>query len=94
MMTGGQQTAVALVFFATVGSGFVMIAKAVAKRIAGGGAAGREVDALHDEVEELRGELGSMRARLQSMDEMETRLDFAERMLAQVREKPALPGSR
>jgi hypothetical protein len=45
-------------------------------------------------VEALRGELDALKGRLTGVDEMETRLEFAERLLAQGREKPALPGPR
>ena len=52
----------------------------------------RSIAALHDEVEQLRGELESMRTRLAELDDVQNRLDFAERMLAQARERAALPG--
>ncbi len=51
---------------------------------------GQELEALRDEVDKLRAELAS---RGGEIDEIQNRLDFAERMLAQVREKPALPGA-
>ena len=66
------------------------LAKGIAARIARGGG-GQEVDSLRDEVDHLRAELDGMRAQLGHLDELEGRVDFAERMLAQVREKGALP---
>src|SRR5437868_15500975 len=75
---------------------------AIARRIAGprsgpamvlgGGLASRtslqDVDALREEVEQLRAEVAGLRERNAEIDDMHNRLDFAERLLAQVREKP------
>jgi hypothetical protein len=58
------------------------------------GGAKREVEALRDEVDELRAEVAELRSRSGELDDVHNRLDFAERMLAQVREKNALPGPR
>ena len=67
----------------TVGLSFSPIGRALARRIAGDkgdhgeAAALAEVDALREELQALHGEMG----------EMQERLDFAERLLAQVRAK-------
>jgi hypothetical protein len=60
----------------------------------GSGASQGTVDELRDEVEQLRGELADMQAKLRQVDEIQERLDFAERMLAQVKSQGALPGAR
>lgn len=74
-----------------VGLSFSPIGRALARRVAGGkddaeeSAALAEVDALREEVQSLRKELG----------DVQERLDFAERLLAQAREKGLLgPGGR
>jgi predicted metalloendopeptidase len=73
----------------------ITIAKAFAKRIAGGDDASREeLRMLRDEMERQRTELDAVHERLAEVDELHNRVDFAERMLAQVREKNALPGGR
>ncbi len=66
-----------------VGMSFSPMARALARRIAGEGGAPRdagEVDALAGDVAELRREL----------DEVHNRLDFAERLLGQVKERGLL----
>jgi hypothetical protein len=78
------------VFFSlgAVGIAFSPVGKALARRIAGDrgepgdGAALAEVDALREEMQALRGEVG----------EVQERLDFAERLLAQARAKGQLAG--
>lgn len=78
-----------------VGVGSITLIRAWAQRISrGAGPDHREVDALRDEVEALRAEQDGMRDRLTQLDEIQNRLDFAERMLAQGKDKPALPGPR
>ena len=52
-----------------------------------------DLRALQAEVDELRAELETVRGRLGEVDEIHSRLDFAERMLA-AKEKGALPGAR
>jgi hypothetical protein len=70
-----------------VGVSFSPIGRALARRVGGDkgeqaeGAALAEVDALREDVQALRGEVG----------EMQERLDFAERLLAQVRTQGKLP---
>ena len=50
------------------------------------------LEELREEVDALRAEVDALRARGAELDDLHNRLDFAERMLAQVREKTALPG--
>ena len=90
------------------GLGGLSILTAVARRIAGprtgpamvlgaglaSRAASQDVEALRDEVEQLRAEVAALKERSAELDDVHNRLDFAERLLAQVREKPALPGPR
>jgi hypothetical protein len=72
-----------------VGMSFSPLGRALARRIGGEKAAAEETPTLA-EVEDLRDELGSVR---QQLDEVHERLDFAERLLAQVRDKGQLgPG--
>ncbi len=87
--------------------GGLSIVSAIARRIAGPrqstgallavkamNSRGGDVDALRDEVEQLRAEVTQLKERNAELDDIHNRLDFAERLLAQVREKPALPGAR
>ena len=74
-----------------VGVSFSPMGRALARRISGEAraleGAGRdtaEMEALHGDVADLRREL----------DEVQNRLDFTERMLAQARDKGLLGGSR
>jgi hypothetical protein len=87
---------VAVVVFAGAGSVLLTLARAFAKRIAGGSPAPREIAELREEVAQLRAEVDDLHGRVAPVDEIQNRLDFAERMLAQAREKsrlPAGPGS-
>ena len=64
------------------------LGKAWAKRIEG---AGGQVDArVFPAVEELQGKVAELEERVQHMQELEERLDFAERLLAQQREQPRI----
>ena len=83
----------ALAFFGLIASIGMPLARAWAKRIGGGADAG-ETTALRDEVADLRAELDHMRARMAQLDELQERVDFAERALTQVKSKDALPGAR
>jgi hypothetical protein len=49
---------------------------------------------LRDEVERQREELDAVHERLAQVDELQNRVDFAERVLAQAQQKNALPGGR
>ena len=68
----------------------LILARAIAKRIAGGAAGTREVEALRDEVAQLRAEVDGIEGRLPDVDEIQNRLDFTERLLAQARERGLL----
>jgi len=73
-----------------VGMSFSPLGRALARRVAGEKLTPEETPTLA-EVEELREELGSVRHQL---DEVHERLDFAERLLAQVRAKELGPGGK
>ena len=73
---------------------FSPIGRAIARRIGGGQADADETAALRDEVADLRGELDQVHNRLAQLDQVQERLDFAERVIAQGRDRGALPGSR
>ena len=96
----GPEILIPIAFFGmigTIGFSFTPIGRAIARRLGGGGSdaeSTRELRALQHEVDELRAEMETMRARLGEVDEIQGRLDFAERMLASQREKRALPGGR
>ena len=90
-----------------VGASVLTLVSAFARRIAGPygrrarllggtdpGESPQAVSALHEDVEQLRGELDGMRARLAELDDVQNRLDFAERLLAQAKERGALPGGK
>jgi hypothetical protein len=80
-----------------VGFSFTPIGRAIARRLGGSGpdAAGiRELHGLQAEIDELRAELDAVRGRMGEVDDLHNRLEFAERMLASQRDKPALPGAR
>ena len=79
---------------AITGGVVVPIGIAFAKRIARGGSGAameHEVLAMRDELDQLRAEVDSVHGRLSQVDEIQGRLDFAERLLAQVKDRPALP---
>ena len=66
---------------------FSPIGKAIAERLRG-----KHADALpSEEIDELRGQLQGVQEQLSELAE---RQDFTERMLAQQREKTALPGAK
>lgn len=93
----GPETVVALLVMAIIGSVVIPIARALARRIAGGGPDSRtlrEVQGLRGEVDQLRGELDAVHDRLAGVDELHNRVDFAERLLAQARERGALGSAR
>jgi hypothetical protein len=86
----------------TAGISTIAFAIAAARRFgAGGGSALLAVRELHDEVEQLHTELDQLRtsldetkSRFAALDEVQNRLDFAERLLGQMKARDALPGPR
>ena len=89
----------AFVFIIAAGVSVVSLVAGVARRIGGGGPRQGRLDAdqqealarLEAEVESLREEMTGMRHQL---DEQAERQDFAERLLAQARERGLLPGPK
>ena len=86
----GPDAMVALVVFGSVGGVAMTLARAYAKRIAGGSTGSKEVEALRDDVAQLTAEVDDLRGRVAQVDEIQNRLDFAERLLAQVKERGQL----
>jgi hypothetical protein len=74
------------------------IARAFAKRIGGGNVNEselvREIQGLRDDIEALRADVADSHRRLAELDDVQNRLDFAERVIAQGKDRGALPGSR
>lgn len=89
-MMQGPEALVALVFFGGVSAIGFTLARAFAKRIAGGAVSAKEIEALRDEIAQLSAEVEDLRGRVAPVDEMQNRLDFAERLLGQVRERGLL----
>jgi len=71
-----------------------MLARAVARRIVSGATPPREVESLRDEVAQLRAEVDELHGRLAPLDEIQNRLDFTERLLAQAKERGLLGAPR
>ena len=91
-MNGGEALA-ALAFFGMMAAVLTPLARALSRRI-GGGADASATNELRDEVADLRAELEDMRGRVALVDELQERLDFTERALAQVKNRDALPGAK
>ena len=77
----------------------VLVAKAIATAIAGRGASRSEMAQLRERLEEHAAALGDAEASLANQStqlaELQERLDFAERLLAQARDRSALaPGEK
>lgn len=83
---------VLFIMMGVVGVSFSPLGRAIGRRLGGGSEDGPAVDAMRNEVAELRAEVDEMLRRVEQLDDVQNRLDFAERMLAQVRQKNALPG--
>lgn len=68
-----------------IGGAIITLAKGYARRYEGASPA---------EVDELRAELAELRSLPERVQELEERVDFAERMLAQQREADRIPGNQ
>ena len=83
----------------TAGISVIAFAIAAARRFAGGGDT-RALRDLHEDVELLRGEVERLRSEVEhpsrpaELDDIQNRLDFAERLLGQMKARDALPGPR
>jgi uncharacterized protein involved in exopolysaccharide biosynthesis len=88
----GPDAIVGLAFFACVSIVVTNIARVIGNRRGAGSQ--RELNAMRDELDQLRAELESMHGRLEQVDELQNRVDFAERMLGQIKSGGALPGGR
>lgn len=83
---------IALTGTGVISYGVIALVQVVVKRL--GGSSGRVPDALHEELAEMRARLDDGEQARERIAELEERLDFAERMLAQQREQGSLPGGR
>ena len=86
----GPEVVVAFAITAFAGATVLTLVRAIAKRIAGGATGAKEVEALRDEVAQLRAEVDQLHDRVAPVDELQNRLDFAERLLGQARERGLL----
>ena len=86
----GVTALIAVAFFAACAFVLYPLMRAIGRRIEG--RAGGSDPALRAEVEQLRGRLGEVEALQHRVMELEERVDFAERLLAQRREADRLPG--
>ena len=72
------------------------ISRALSRRIGGGHVNEsellREVQGLRDDIEALRADMADNNRRLAELDDVQNRLDFAERVIAQNKDRGALPG--
>ena len=84
---------VALGFFACISIVGTSIARVISGRIGRRGAQ-QELNAMRDEIDQLHADLEHMQGRLAQVDDMQERLDFAERMLGQLKSGGALPGGK
>jgi hypothetical protein len=95
-MNEGAQIILAIAIAVCGGGSLLMLVGAVARRIAGRIMHGKTLapgTLPPDEhrVDDLSGEVAALR---QALEEQQERMDFAERLLAQVKDKSALPGPR
>jgi len=90
----GPDVIVAFAVTAFSGATVLTLARAIAKRISAGAAGPKEIEALRDEVAQLRAEVDLLHDRVAPVDEIQNRLDFAERMLGQARERGQLGAPR
>ncbi len=90
-MMQGPEAVVAAIFIAAVGGTGLILAQAVAKRIARSPTGSAEIEAMKDELAQLRAEMDDMRAKVGDMDELHNRVDFAERVIGQMKNQAVLP---
>jgi len=89
MMNPAAMTLTAAIFFAVVLMLTLPLVRAIARRIEGRQTA---LDpALAGELDDLRGRVGELEQHQSRMHELEERIDFTERLLAQQREQARLP---
>jgi hypothetical protein len=86
----GPAVILAAVVVVSIAVTMLTVARAFAKRIAGGAVGTKEVEALRDDVAQLRAEVDDLHGRVAPLDEIQNRLDFTERLLAQARERGLL----
>lgn len=83
-----------LIAFAMAGTTVVLVAGAIAGAIRGRGSSRSEVSQLSDQLKDhaavLEDVQNSLASQSAQMAELQERLDFAERLLAQGRERPVL----
>ena len=83
-----------LIAFAMVGTTLVLVARAIAGAIRGRGASRSDLSQLSDELKDHAAALedvqNSLASQSSQMAELQERLDFAERLLAQSRDRTAL----
>ncbi len=71
---------------------FSPVGQALLRHVTGQRVSDEELAQLKDELADLRAELEEVRGGLGQVHELQERLDFAERLLAQQRAREALPG--
>jgi len=86
-----------LIALAMAGTTLVLVARAIAGAIRGRGSSRPELDQLRDHVDRQAAEMGELQnglaAQSGQLAELQERLDFAERLLAQSRDRAMLrPG--
>ena len=86
----GPEAVVVFAMTAFGGVAVLTLVRAIARRIVAGAPGSKEIEALREEVAQLGAEVEDLRGRLGPLDEMQNRLDFAERMLGQARERGLL----
>jgi len=84
-----------LLALAISATGVVLVAKAIAVAIAGRGASRSELAQIRERLEQLEEAQTSVANQSIQLAELQERLDFAERLLAQARDRSALgPGEK
>ncbi len=105
----GELEIIRIIAVVAIAMGGLTIVSALARRISGpygrrfraqqmmmglgSGVDPSEHEALKDEVARLKAEMEAVQGRMADIDELQNRLDFTERVIGQMKNKPALPGS-